>query len=140
MTKYYFCKGKSDLVNLVVNRVMEVSKMDYPNQSFGIINFKVEDTPTAEEAKGMSEEELAERYETSAGTYGISTVSLFDQEGIQLVMGYYGGTEGIQSAYFDDNYEIDKDDAFEKIFSAINLLLSFEVPVLLNDILVEVSE
>lgn len=140
MTKYYFCKEKSDLVNLVVNRVMEVSKMDYPNQSFGIINFKVEDTPTAEEAKGMSEEELAERYETSAGTYGISTVSLFDQEGIQLVMGYYGGTEGIQSVYFDDNYEIDKDDAFEKIFSAINLLLSFEVPVLLNDILVEVSE
>lgn len=140
MTKYYFCKGKSDLVNLVVNRVMEVSKMDYPNKSFGIINFKVEDTPTAEEAKEMSEEELAERYETSAGTYGISTVSLFDQEGIQLVMGYYGGTEGIQSVYFDDNYEIDKDDAFEKIFSAINLLLSFEVPVLLNDILVEVSE
>lgn len=140
MVKYYFCKGKSDLVNLVVNRVMEVSKMDYPNQSFGIINFKVEDTPTAEEAKGMSEEELAERYETSAGTYGISTVSLFDQEGIQLVMGYYGGTEGIQSVYFDDNYEIDKDDAFEKIFSAINLLLSFEVPVLLEDILVEVSE
>lgn len=140
MAKYYFCKGKSDLVNLVVNRVMEVSKMDYPNQSFGIINFKVEDTPTAEEAKGMSEEELAERYETSAGTYGISTVSLFDQEGIQLVMGYYGGTEGIQSVYFDDNYEIDKDDAFEKIFSAINLLLSFEVPVLLEGILVEVSE
>lgn len=140
MAKYYFCKEKSDLVNLVVNRVMEVSKMDYPNQSFGIINFKVEDTPTAEEARGMSEEELAERYETSAGTYGISTVSLFDQEGIQLVMGYYGGTEGIQSVYFDDNYEIDKDDAFEKIFSAINLLLSFEVPVLLNDILVEVSE
>lgn len=81
-------------------------------KSFGIISFKVEDTPTAEEAKGMSEEELAERYETSAGTYGISTVSLFDQEGIQLVMGYYGGTEGIQSVYFDDNYEIDKDDAF----------------------------
>ena len=140
MTKYYFCKGKSDLVNLVVNRVMEVSKMDYPNQSFGIINFKVEDTPTSEEAKGMSEEELAERYETSAGTYGISTVSLFDQEGIQLVMGYYGGTEGIQSVYFDDNYEIDKDDAFEKIFSAINLLLSFEVPNLCGNFLVEVSE
>lgn len=140
MAKYYFCKEKSDLVNLVVNRVMEVSKMDYPNQSFGIINFKVEDTPTAEEAKGMSEEELAERYETSAGTYGISTVSLFDQEGIQLVMGYYGGTEGIQSVYFDDNYEIDKDDAFEKIFSAINLLLSFEVPNLCGNFLVEVSE
>lgn len=140
MAKYYFCKEKSDLVNLVVNRVMEVSKMDYPNQSFGIINFKVEDTPTAEEVKGMSEEELAERYETSAGTYGISTVSLFDQEGIQLVMGYYGGTEGIQSVYFDDNYEIDKDDAFEKIFSAINLLLSFEVPNFCGNFLVEVSE
>lgn len=140
MTKYYFCKKKSDLVSLVVNRVMEVSKMDYPNQSFGIINFKVEDTPTAEEAKGMSEEELAERYETSAGTYGISTVSLFDQEGIQLVMGYYGGTEGIQSVYFDDNYEIDKDDAFDKISSAINLLLSFEIPNLCGNFLVEVSE
>lgn len=140
MAKYYFCKEKSDLVNLVVNRVMEVSKMDYPNQSFGIINFKVEDTPTAEEAKGMSEEELAERYETSAGTYGISTVSLFDQEGIQLVMGYYGGTEGIQSVYFDDNYEIDKDDAFDRIFSAINLLLSFEIPNLCGNFLVEVSE
>lgn len=140
MTKYYFCKKKSDLVSLVVNRVMEVSKMDYPNQSFGIINFKVEDTPTAEEAKGMSEEELAERYETSAGTYGISTVSLFDQEGIQLVMGYYGGTEGIQSVYFDDNYEIDKDDAFDRISSAINLLLSFEIPNLCGNFLVEVSE
>ena len=140
MAKYYFCKEKSDLVNLVVNRVMEVSKMDYPNQSFGIINFKVEDTPTAEEAKGMSEEELAERYETSAGTYGISTVNLFDQEGIQLVMGYYGGTEGIQSVYFDDNYEIDKDDAFDKIFSAINLLLSFEIPNLCGNFLVEVYE
>lgn len=140
MAKYYFCKEKSDLVSLVVNRVMEVSKMGYPNQSFGIINFKVEDTPTAEEAKGMSEEELAERYETSAGTYGISTVSLFDQEGIQLVMGYYGGTEGIQSVYFDDNYEIDKDDAFDKIFSAINLLLSFEIPNLCGNFLVEVSE
>ena len=140
MVKYYFCKEKSDLVNLVVNRVMEVSKMDYPNQSFGIINFKVEDTPTVEEAKGMSEEELAERYETSAGTYGISTVSLFDQEGIQLVMGYYGGTEGIQSVYFDDNYEIDKDDAFDRISSAINLLLSFEIPNLCGNFLVEVSE
>lgn len=140
MAKYYFCKGKSDLVSLVVNRVMEVSKMDYPNQSFGIINFKVEDTPTAEEAKGMSEEELAERYETSAGTYGISTVSLFDQEGIQLAMGYYGGTEGIQSVYFDDNYEIDKDDAFDKISSTINLLLSFEIPNLCGNFLVEVSE
>lgn len=140
MAKYYFCEKKSDLVSLVVNRVMEVSKMDYPNQSFGIINFKVEDTPTAEEAKGMSEEELAERYETSAGTYGISTVSLFDQEGIQLVMGYYGGTEGIQSVYFDDNYEIDKDDAFDRIFSAINLLLSFEIPNLCGNFLVEISE
>lgn len=140
MTKYYFCKKKSDLVSLVVNRVMEVSEMDCPNQSFGIINFKVEDTPTAEEAKGMSEEELAERYETSAGTYGISTVSLFDQEGIQLVMGYYGGTEGIQSVYFDDNYEIDKDDAFDKISSAINLLLSFEIPNLCGNFLVKVSE
>lgn len=140
MAKYYFCEKKSDLVNLVVNRVMEVSEMDYPNQSFGIINFKVEDTPTAEEAKGMSEEELAERYETSAGTYGISTVNLFDQEGIQLVMGYYGGTEGIQSVYFDDNYEIDKDDAFDRIFSAINLLLSFEIPNLCGNFLVKVSE
>ena len=139
MAKYYFCKGKSDLVNLVVNRVMEVSKMDYPNQSFGIINFKVEDTPTAEEAKEMSEEELAERYETSAGTYGISTVSLFDQEGIQLVMGYYGGTEGIQSVYFDFII-ITKDDAFDRIFSAINLLLSFEIPNLCGNFLVEVSE
>lgn len=140
MAKYYFCEKKSDLVNLVVNRVMEVSKMDYPNKYFGTIKFKVEDTPTAEEAKGMSEEELAERYETSAGTYGISTVNLFDQEGIQLVMGYYGGTEGIQSVYFDDNYEIDKDDAFDKIFSAINLLLSFEIPNLCGNFLVEVYE
>ena len=140
MAKYYFCEKKSVLVNLVVNRVMEVSEMDYPNRSFGTIKFKVEDTPTAEEAKGMSEEELAERYETSAGTYGISTVSLFDQEGIQLVMGYYGGTEGIQSVYFDDNYEIDKDDAFDKISSAINLLLSFEIPNLCGNFLVEVSE
>ena len=140
MAKYYFCKEKSDLVNLVVNRVMEVSEMGYPNKYFGTIKFKVEDTPTAEEAKGMSEEELAERYETSAGTYGISTVNLFDQEGIQLVMGYYGGTEGIQSVYFDDNYEIDKDDAFDKIFSAINLLLSFEIPNLCGNFLVEVSE
>jgi len=140
MAKYYFCEEKSDLVNLVVNRVMEVQKVDYPNRSFGTINFKVEDTPTAEEVKGMSEEELADRYETSAGVYGISTVNLFDQEGIQLVMGYYGGTEGIQSVYFDDNYEIDKDDAYDRIFSAINLLLSFEIPNLCRNFLVEVSE
>lgn len=140
MAKYYFCKETSDLVNLVVNRVMEVSEMDYPNRSFGSINFKLEDTPTAEEAKGMSEKELADRYKTSSGTYGISTISLFDQDGIQLVMGYYGGTEGIQSVYFDDNYEIDKDDAFDRIFSAINLLLSFEIPNLCGNFLVEVSE
>lgn len=140
MAKYYFCEKKSDLVNLVVNRVIEVSTMDYPNRSFGTINFKVEDTPTVEEANEMSEEELADSYETSAGAYGISTVSLFDQEGIQLVMGYYGGTEGIQSVYFDDNYEIDKDDAFDRIFSAINLLLSFEIPNLCENFLVEVSD
>lgn len=140
MAKYYFCEEKSDLVNLVVNRVMEVQKVDYPNRSFGTINFKVEDTPTAEEVKGMSEEELADRYKTSAGTYGISTINLFDQEGIQLVMGYYCGTEGIQSVYFDDNYEIDRDDAFDRIFSAITLLLSFEIPNLCRNFLVEVSE
>ena len=114
--------------------------MDYPNRSFGTINFKVEDTPTVEEVNEMSEEELADSYETSAGAYGISTVSLFDREGIQLVMGYYGGTEGIQSVYFDDNYEIDKDDAFDRIFSAINLLLSFEIPNLCGNFLVEVSD
>lgn len=140
MAKYYFCEAKSDLVNLVVNRVMEVQKVDYPNRSFGTINFKVEDTPTAEEAKGMSEKELADRYRTSAGSYGISTVDLFDQEGIQLVMGYYCGTEGIQSVYFDDNYEIDRDDAFDRIFSAINELLAFESPTMIRNFLVEVSE
>lgn len=140
MAKYYFCEKKSDLVNLVVERVMKVQKVDYPNYSFGTINFKVEDTPTVEEVKGMSEEELADRYETSAGAYGISAVNLFNQEGIQLVMGYYGGTEGIQSVYFDDNYEIDRDDAYDRIFSAINLLLSLEIPNLCENFLVEVSE
>lgn len=140
MAKYYFCEEKSDLVNLVVERVMKVQKVDYPNRSFGTINFKVEDTPTVKEAKGMSEEELADRYETSAGVYGISTVDLFDQDGIQLVMGYYGGTEGIQSVYFDDNYEIDHDDAYDRIFSAINELLAFESPTMIRNFLVEVSE
>ena len=140
MAKYYFCEEKSDLVNLVVNRVMEVQKVDYPNRSFGTINFKVEDTPTAEEVKGMSEEELADRYKTSAGTYGISTINLFDQEGIQLVMGYYCGTEGIQSVYFDDNYEINRDDAYDRISYAIKELLSFESPNLCRNFLVEVSD
>lgn len=140
MAKYYFCKETKDLVNLVVNRIFEVEKMEYPNRSFGTINFKVEDTPTAEEAENLTEEELKDWYETSAGTYGISTISLFDQEGIQLVMGYYGGTEGIQTVYFDDNYEIDRDDASDRIFSAINLLLSFEIPNLCGNFLVEVSD
>ena len=41
-------------------------------------------------------------------------------------MGYYGGSEGIQSVYFDDDFEISKDDAFDKISYAISEILALE--------------
>ena len=142
MAKYVFCESKADLAKLVLKRVVEVATTkDYPNESFGTIDFKVEDIPTPKEASEMTEEELADNYENvAAGSYGIKTVSLFDQDGIQLVFGYYGGTEGIQAVYFDDNYEIDEDDGFDRILNAINLLLSFEIPQLCGNFLVKISD
>lgn len=139
MEKYIFCNGKDELVEFLVDRVIEVGNIGYPS-TFGTVNFKVEDLPTPNEAKVMSQDELKNRYDTSAGTYGITTASFFDQEGIQLVFGYYGGTEGIQAVYFDDNYEIEKEDAFDKIKNAIILLLSFEIPNLCNNFLLQIFD
>lgn len=141
MAKYVFCESKADLAKLVLKRVVEVATTkDYPNESFGTIDFKVEDIPTPLDASKMDENELEEAYDLAAGTYGIKTVSLFDQDGIQLVFGYYGGTEGIQAVYFDDNYEIDEDNGFDRILNAINLLLSFEIPQLCGNFLVKISD
>lgn len=137
MEKYIFCNGKDELVDFLVDRVIEVGNNGNPS-TFGTVNFKVEDLPTTTEAKDMSQDELKNSYDASAGTYGITTASFFDQEGIQLVFGYYGGTEGIQAVYFDDNYEIEKDDAFDKIKNAIILLLSFEIPNLCNNFLLQI--
>lgn len=136
---YKFCETKKDLVDFLVNRVIEVGNNGDP-YTFGTVDFKVEDTPTAEEAKSMTEEELADAYENASGGYGITTTSLFDQDGIQLVFGYYGGTEGIQAVYFDDSYEIDKDDAFDRIMNAITLLLSFEIPELRGNFLLSIVD
>lgn len=139
MEKYKFCATKKDLVDFLVDRVIEVGNIGDPYK-FGTVDFKVEDTPTEEEVKSMTEEELADAYENASGAYGISTVSLFDQDGIQLVMGYYGGTEGIQSVYFDDNYKIEKKTAEELIDNAITLLLSFEVPELRGNFLLHIVD
>jgi hypothetical protein len=126
-------------VDFLVDRVIEVGNIGDPYK-FGTVDFKVEDTPTEEEVKSMTEEELADAYENASGGYGITTVSLFDQDGIQLVMGYYGGTEGIQSVYFDDSYEIEKKTAEELIDNAITLLLSFEIPELRGDFLLHIVD
>lgn len=139
MEKYKFCATKKDLVDFLVDRVIEVGNIGDPYK-FGTVDFKVEDTPTEEEVKSMTEEELADAYENASGGYGITTVSLFDQDGIQLVMGYYGGTEGIQSVYFDDSYEIEKETAEELIGNAITLLLSFEIPELRGNFLLHIVD
>lgn len=138
MAKYAFCESKADLAKLVVARVKEV--VDGKVDGFGTIDFKVEDTPTPLEASKMSESELENAYDIAAGTYGITTVRLFDNDGVQLVFGYYGGTEGIQAVYFDDNYELDEDDAFDRILNAINSQLSFEIPRLCGNFLVKISD
>ena len=138
MAKYAFCESKADLAKLIVARVKEV--VDGKVDDFGTIDFKVEDTPTPKESSKMSESELENAYDIAAGTYGITNVRLFDNDGVQLVFGYYGGTEGIQAVYFDDNYELDEDDAFDRILNAINLQLSFEIPQLCGNFLVKISE
>lgn len=139
MEKYIFCNGKDELVSFLVDRVIEVGNNGNPS-TFGTVNFKVEGLPTTTEAKDMSQDELKKCYDNSAGAYGITTASFFDQEGIQLVFGYYGGTEGIQAVYFDDNYEIEREDAFDKIKNAIILLLSFEIPNLCNNFLLQIID
>lgn len=139
MEKYIFCNGKDELVSFLVDRVIEVGNNGNPS-TFGTVNFKVEGLPTTTEAKDMSQDELKNCYDNSAGAYGITTASFFDQEGIQLVFGYYGGTEGIQAVYFDDNYEIERKDAFDKIKNAIILLLSFEIPNLCNNFLLQIID
>jgi hypothetical protein len=138
VSNYAFCESKADLAKLVVARVKEV--FDGEVDSFGTIDFKVEDTPKPLEASKMGEKELERAYDIAAATYGITTVRLFDNDGVQLVFGYYGGTEGIQAVYFDDSYELDEDDAFDRILNAINLQLSFEIPQLCGNFLVKISD
>jgi len=135
MKHYTFCETISDLVNLIVDRTIEFGSRNINN--FGTINFKVEDTPTKDK---IVDNQLEKYYSIAAGTYGISTIDVFDQEGIQLIFGYYGGTEGIQSVYFDDNYEIDRDKAAVKILDAINSLLRFEEPSLKRNFIVKVID
>lgn len=138
MENYAFCESKAELAKLVVARVKEV--VDGKVDNFGTIDFKVEDTPTPLEASKMGVSELEEAYDLAAGTYGITTVRLFDNDGVQLVFGYYGGTEGIQAVYFDDSYDLDEDDAFDRILNAINLQLSFEIPQLCGNFLVKIFD
>ena len=138
VSNYAFCESKADLAKLVVARVKEV--FDGKVDDFGTIDFKVEDTPTPLEASKMGEKELEKAYDIAAATYGITTVRLFDNDGVQLVFGYYGGTEGIQAVYFDDSYELDEGDAFDRILNAINLQLSFEIPQLCGNFLVKISD
>ena len=135
MKHYTFCETISDLVNLIVDRTIEFGSRNINN--FGTINFKVEDTPTKDK---IVDNQLEKYYSIATGVYGISTIDVFDQEGIQLIFGYYGGTEGIQSVYFDDNYEIDRDKAAVKILDAINSLLRFEEPSLKRNFIVKVID
>ena len=139
MEKYKFCATQKDLVDFLVDRVIEVGNIG-DHYKFGTVDFKVEDTPTAEEVKSMTEEELADAYEDASGGYGITTLSVFNQDGIQLIFGYYGGTENIQAVYFDDNYEIEKKKAEELIGNAITLLLSFEIPNLCKNFLLHIVD
>lgn len=139
MEKYKFCETQKDLVDFLVDRVIEVGNIG-DHYKFGTVDFKVEDTPTAEEVESMTEEELADAYENASGGYGITTLSVFDQDGIQLIFGYYGGTENIQAVYFDDNYEIEKKKAERLIGDAITLLLSFEIPELHGNFLLHIVD
>lgn len=82
VSNYAFCESKADLAKLVVARVKEV--FDGKVDDFGTIDFKVEDTPTPLEASKMGEKELERAYDIAAATYGITTVRLFDNDGVQL--------------------------------------------------------
>jgi len=141
--KYLFIENVAELVDFLVERVIKVSKTGNP-YTFGTINFKVDGTPTRDEIDQIPVDkltsELATSYKFAAGTYGITTIDIFNQIGIQLVFGYYGGEEGIQTVYFDDNYEIEKDEATSKIKKAIDKLLSLECQNLCRNFLVEVID
>lgn len=139
MEKYMFCETKKDLVDFLADRVVEVGKIVDPSR-FGTVDFKVEATPTLEEAESMTEDELAEAYGNASGAYGITTLSVFNQDGIQLVFGYYGGSENIQSVFFDNNYEINRKEAEGVIDNAITFLLSFEIPELKGNFLLHIVD
>lgn len=125
MVKYVSLESETDLVNFIVNRVIEVGNIGDPYK-FGTVDFKVEETPLTKNTESFTTKDFETAWDAASGAYGITTTSLFDQTGIQLVMGYYGGSEGIQSVYFDDDFEISKDDAFDKISYAISEILALE--------------
>lgn len=136
MSRYVYCESIQELVDLIVKRV--ASCMESGKLQFGNLTFKVDELPSSNEAKNMSQEELAEGFYNAIGAYGVTQAFLFDIEGIQLVMGYYGSDDGIQAVHFARYDEFDEDEASNRISYAIHLLLSFETSSI-SSTLVEVD-
>ena len=136
MNRYVYCDSVTELVDLIVKRV--ASCMESDKLWFGNLTFKVDELPSSNEAKTMSQEELAECFDNAIGAYGVTQAFLFDTEGMQLVMGYYGSDEGIQAVHFARYDEFDKDFASDCVSSAIRVLLSHEVTSI-HEFLVEVD-
>lgn len=87
---YYFCPTFDSFIETVATHVKKVDTG--MEKEFGLLTFKVDDTPDAPDGSRMSQKELAEAYDSATGTYGMRSVNqLFDQEELTVIAGYYGG-------------------------------------------------
>lgn len=87
--KYYYCASFNDLVNLVAGHIRDYDTGIIKN--FGTLTINVEDVPYEDEGTRMTQEQLAEAYDVSTGSYGVTAVDPFDQDTTTVLVGYYGG-------------------------------------------------
>lgn len=83
---YYFCPTFDSFIETVATHVKKVDTG--MEKEFGLLTFKVDDTPDASDGNGMSQAELAEAYDSATGTYGMRAVNqMFDQEELTVIAG-----------------------------------------------------
>lgn len=89
--KYYYCASFNDLVNLVAGHIRDYDTGIIKN--FGTLTVNVEDVPYEDEGTRMTQEQLAEAYGVSTGSYGVTAVDPFTQDTTTVLVGYYCGNE-----------------------------------------------
>ena len=116
---YFFSATCQDLVDFITDHINEVLTGKV-TEFFSTINFRVADTPSAEEANAMSQKELANAYDCATGTYGVTLYDPFDQcDQITIAVGYYGGRGMKMFSFPTDEKPIPRHKIRAKVYASV---------------------